>query len=145
MKPFSARSVSAYLACALILGTTAAIAEPLRRNDHRHALVHSHGVINKVVVTRPASIRTVAPVSALSLNRLSPGHLRFLHDGEVFYYSEGVYYRQNPQGLVIVKPQTGFRVAALPRGYKIVRNGSTVLYSYNNVRYKKIDGFFVVV
>tara|TARA_B110000305_G_scaffold133847_1_gene149403 strand:- start:8320 stop:8550 length:231 start_codon:yes stop_codon:yes gene_type:complete len=76
---------------------------------------------------------------------LSAGYVRFLHDDETFYYREGVYYKKKPHGFVIAKPRVGLRVATLSRGYRIVRDGKSTFYNFNNVRYRKIDGFFIVV
>lgn len=36
-------------------------------------------------------------------------------------------------------------MASLPRGYRVVREGSVKFYSFNNGRYRKMNGFFVVV
>lgn len=146
MKFFSiANVIGCTMSCALLLATPSVSAEPLHKSNHRHAVVHTHRVVNKIAVIRPAPIRTVTTVSAFSLNRLPVGYVRFLHDDETFYYSEGVYYKKKSHGFVIVKPRVGFRVAALPSGYRIVRDGSATFYSFNNVRYRKIDGFFIVV
>ena len=107
--------------------------------------MHTHSVANKVMVVRLAPIRTITTVCAFSLNRLPIGKVRFLHNDETFYYSDGVSYKKKPHGYVLVKPRVGFRVAALPRGYRVVRDGSATFYSFNNVRYRKVNGFFVVV
>ena len=84
-------------------------------------------------------------VAAVGLNRLPIGKVRFLHNEKFFYYSDGVCYKKKPHGYVLVKPRAGFRMAALPRGCRVVRDRSVKLYSFNNVRYRKINGFFVVV
>ena len=94
--------------------------ETSHKNNHRHAVVHTHRVVSKVAIARPAPIRTVTKVSAFSLNRLSAGYVRFLHDDETFYYREGVYYKKKPHGFVIAKPRVGLCVATLSRGYRIV-------------------------
>ena len=105
----------------------------------------THSVANKVVVARPAPIRTITTVSAFSLNRLLIGKVRSLYNGETFYYSDGVSYKKKPHGYVLVKPRAGFRVAALPRDYRVVRDGSVKSYSFSNRRYRKMNGFFLVV
>lgn len=98
MKFPSSTSVTACaFSCVLLLTTSSAIAAPLHKNNHRHVVVHTHRVANKVVVVRPAPLRT------------------------------------------------GFRVATLPRGYRLIREGGATFYSYNNVRYRKSNGFFIVV
>ncbi len=134
--------IGCVLASTLLFSATTAAADPLHRSHYRHGGLHTHRVVNKVVIERPAPVRTV---SALSLNRLPIGHVRFLHDDETFYYSEGVYYQERSHGFVIVKPRAGFRVATLPRGYRVVRERGVTFYSFNNVRYRKTGGFFVVV
>lgn len=145
MKLFSAANmIGCALGCSLLLTATSAMADPLHRTHYRHAGIHTHRVVNKVVV-RPAPVRTVTTVSAFSLNRLPAGYMHFLHNDETFYFSEGVYYQKKPHGYVIVKPRAGFRVATLPRGYTVIRERGTTFYSFNNVRYRKIDGFFIVV
>ncbi len=146
MKLFSTTSVIGYtLGCAMLLSATSASANPLHRGAHRQGVVHSHQTVNTVVVTRPAPIRTVTRVSALRLNSLPAAHVRFVHNDERFYYSEGVYYQRKAHGYIIVKPRAGFRVATLPRGYRVIREGNATFYSFNNVRYRKLNGFFVVV
>ena len=146
MKLFSTTSVIGYtLGCAMLLSATSASADLLHRGVHRQGVVHSHQTVNTVVVTRPAPIRTVTRVSALRLNGLPAAHVRFVHNDETFYYSEGVYYQKKARGYIIVKPRAGFRVAKLPRGYRVIREGNATFYSFNNVRYRKIKGFFVVV
>ncbi|PCI78565.1 MAG: hypothetical protein COB20_06500 [SAR86 cluster bacterium] len=145
MKLLSVASMAAALGCALLLTTPSVNAEPLHKSNHRHAVVHTHRVVNKVVVARPAPILSVTTMSAYNLNRLPAGYVRFLHNDDTFYYSEGVYYKKKPHGFVLVKPRAGFRVASLPSGYRIVRSGGATFYSFNNVRYRKINGFFVVV
>ena len=74
------------------------------KSNHKHAIVFTHSVANKVVVARPAPIRTITTVSAFSLNRLPIGKVRSLYNGETFYYSDGVYYKKKPHGYVLVKP-----------------------------------------
>ncbi|MDA0280208.1 MAG: hypothetical protein O3C29_07215 [Proteobacteria bacterium] len=145
MKLFSASSMTAALCCGLLLTTSSASAEPSHKSNHKHVVVPTHSVANKVVVAKPAPIRTITTVAAVGLNRLPIGHVRFLHDDETFYYSDGVYYKKKPHGYVLVKPRAGFRVAALPRGYRVVRDGGATFYRFNNVRYRKVNGFFVVV
>lgn len=145
MKLFSSkRMIGCALGCTLLFTAASAAADPLHRNHHRHGF-HTHRVVNKVVVTRPAPVRAVTTVAAVSLSTLPAGYVRFLHGDEAFYYSEGVYYQKKPHGYVIVKPRAGFRVATLPRGYTVVRERGVTFYSFNNVRYRKTGGFFVVV
>ena len=146
MKFFSTVSaIGCTFGCAMLLVATSVSAEPSHKNNHRHAVVHTHRVVSKVAIARPAPIRTVTKVSAFSLNRLSAGYVRFLHDDETFYYREGAYYKKKPHGFVIAKPRVSLRVATLSRGYRIVRDGKSTFYNFNNVRYRKIDGFFIVV
>jgi len=117
MKTFSAASLTGCaLACGMLLAAPSLSAEPIHKSNHRHVVVHSPRVVNRVVVVRPAPIRTVTKVSAFSLNRLPAGYVRFIHDGETFYFSEGVYYKKQSHGFVIVKPRSGFRLAVLLRG-----------------------------
>lgn len=145
MKFFSTASVIGWtLGWAMLIVAPSVSAEPLHKGNSRHAVLHMHRAVNKAVV-RPAPIRAVTTVSAFSLNRLPAGYVRFLHDDETFYYSEGVYYKKRSQGFVIAKPRVGFRVAALPRGHRIIRDGKATFYNFNNVRYRKVDGFFIVV
>ena len=141
----AAHMIGCALGCTLLFSATGAAADPLHRNHHRHAGAHTHRVVNKVVVARSAPSRTVTTVSAFSLNSLPAGYVRFLHDDETFYYSEGIYYQKKPHGFIIVKPRAGFRVATLPRGYRVLRERGATCYSFNNVRYRKHGSFFVVV
>ena len=101
--------------------------------------------MNKVVIVRQATIRTFTTVSAFSPNRQPAGYVRFLYGEETFYYSEGVYYKKKPHGYVLVKLRAGFQVVILPRGYRVIRDGHATFYNFNNVRYRKINDFFVFV
>lgn len=145
MKILSAASVTAALSCAMLLAAGQLSAEPLLRNNHSRVLVHTHRINNRVIVTRPAPIRTVTTVAALGLNSLPAGYVRFVHNDETFYFSDGVYYQKRPKGFVVVKPRAGFRLTRLPSGYTTIREGNVTFYRYNNVRYRKRDGFFIVV
>ncbi len=141
----TANTIGCALACTLLFSAASASADPLHRSHYRHVGTHTHRVVNKVVIARPAPVRTVTTVSAFSLNSLPAGYVRFLHDDETFYYSEGVYYQKQPHGFIVVKPRAGFRVATLPVGYRVVRERGATFYSFNNVRYRKSGSFFVVV
>ena len=90
MKLFSAASMTGTLFCALLVTAPSVSAEPPHKSNHRYAAVHA----NKVVVARAALIRMITTVSAFSLSRLPTGYLRFLHNDETFYYSDGVYYKK---------------------------------------------------
>lgn len=143
MKIFSVTSVTTVLLGSILLTTAPiAVAEPLHRNHHRHAVVHTHRANDPVVVVRSQPARSI---TALSLNRLPTGYVRFIHEDETFYFSDGVYYQKRPHGFVVVKPRAGFRIASLPRGYTVFREGNATYYRYNNVSYRKHDGFFIVV
>ena len=85
MKLFSTASITDGLA----LCSFGNSAEFPYKSNHKHAIVFTHSVANKVVVARPAPIRTITTVSAFSLNRLPIGKVRFLHNDEFFYYSDG--------------------------------------------------------
>ena len=99
--------------------------------------------MNKVVIVRQATIRTFTTVSVFSPNRQPAGYVRFLYGEETFYYSEGVYYKKKPRGYVLVKLRTEFQVVILPRGYRVIRDGHATFYNFNNLRYRKINDFFV--
>jgi len=143
MRVFSTASMISFAICSVLLGfATSVSAEPLHKSKHRHAIVHSHRAVTRVKVVRSTPVRTISTVSTVSLPL---GSVSFLHEGENFYYSDGVYYQRQPKGIVIVKPRSGFRVATLPRGYTLVREGGATFYRVNNVRYKRVDGYFVVI
>lgn len=143
MRVFSTASVISFAICGVLLGfATSVSAEPLHKGRHHHAIVHSHRDVTRVKVVRPTPVRTISTVSTVSLPL---GFVSFLHEGETFYYSDGVYYQRQPKGFVIVKPRIGFRVATLPRGYTVVREGGATFYRANNVRYKRVGGFYIVV
>lgn len=89
MKLFSTASITMALCSALLVTTPSVSAEPPHKRSHKHAV---------------------------GLNLLSIGNIRFLHNDEFFYYSDGVYYKKKPHGYVLFKPLAEFRVAALPQG-----------------------------
>ena len=112
------------LCSALLVTAPSVSAEPPHKRNHKHAAVHPHSFANKVVVAWLEPNRINATVAAVGLKLLPIGKVRFLHNDETFYYSDGVYYKKKPHGYVVVKPRAGFPVAALPRGYRIVRDGA---------------------
>jgi len=145
MKLFSTASITIALCSALLVTAPSVSAEPPHKRNHKHAVVHPHSFANKVVVARLEPNRINTTVAAVGLNLLPIRKVRFLHNDEFFYYSDGVYYKKKPHGYVLVKPRAGFRVAALPRDYRVVRDGSVKSYSFSNRRYRKMNGFFLVV
>ena len=120
MKLFSTASITMALCSVLLVTAPSVSAEPPHKRNHKHAAVRPHSVANKVVVARLEPNRINTTIAALGLNLLPIRKVRFLHNDEFFYYSDGVYYKKKPHGYVLVKPRAGFRMAALPRGYRVV-------------------------
>jgi len=133
------------LSAAMLLTSSTLGAEASHKCDGCREHVHMERAVKNVVFVRPASVRTVTTAYRFSLNRLPAGHVSFFHDDEKIFFSEGLYYKKALHGFVLVKPRTGFRVAALPRGHKIIRDAGVTFYSFNNVRYRKAGGLFIVV
>lgn len=130
------------IGCALLFSASAAQAEPLRKHAHKYSVTHNYRVVPRSVTTRAIPVGRVA---VISLTSLPVGHVRFIHDDEVFYHYEGMYYQKQTRGYVAMQPRTGFRIASLPNGYKVIKSRGKVYYSFNNVRYKKQGGVFIVV
>lgn len=122
----------------LVLGMTSAQARPFHHTHQR--------VVERHVVVKPAPVRTaVSRLASAVLNVLPPNHVRVQHHGETYYYHDGIYYLRQPHGYVVVRPVAGLRVASLPSGYVTVRRGRNPLYRFNDVYYRRDNGFFIVV
>ncbi len=46
---------------------------------------------------------------------------------------------------VVVKPVVGMRVVSLPRGYTTIRVDGRTLYRFNNVTYRRVNNYYIVV
>ena len=126
--------------CILLLMMSSAQARPHPYNSHRHI------VVEKKVVVRAAPVR--AKINYLATHRLAAlpaGFVRLSWVGETYYYVNGLYYMKQGRGYGLVRPVAGLAVASLPSSYTRVRIGGDHLYRYNEVNYRKINGFFIVV
>ena len=124
----------------LFIGMNSAQARP-----YHH--VHKHVVVERHVVVKPAPVRTALRrvTTRTILSVLPSNHVRVVHNGETYYYHDGIYYLRESRGYVAVKPVIGLRVVSLPSGYVKIRRGRDTLYRFNDVYYRRDNGFFIVV
>lgn len=135
----------ASLGCILLTTMSSVQARPLNHGSHRHVVVQRN-IVHKNVVVRPAPIRTsFNHLTTVRLSKLPVSFVRLAHKDISYYYVNGVYYVKEPTGYVQVRPVSGLRVASLPPGFTRVRIGPDYLYRYNNIDYRKVNGFFIVV
>lgn len=97
---------------------------------HRKAFIMPH----RAVVYRRPVVR-VMPSNAIVIN----------HHGVGYHVHHGVYYRQTAGGYVVVRPPYGFRLRALPIGYRSIHIGLHPYYYYGGVYYIEIDNQYEVV
>lgn len=109
-------------------------------------LSHKRVVVEHKAVVKPAPIRAlVRHLTDVRLTVLPANHVRTIHAGATYYYHDGIYYLQEPQGYVVVKPVAGLRIATLPHGYVTVRVGRDTLYRFNTTYYRRDNGVYIVV
>ena len=89
MTLFSTASITMALCSVLLVTAPSVSAEPPHKRNHKHAAVRPHSVANKVVVARLEPNRINTTVAALGLNLFPIRKVRFLHNDEFFYYSDG--------------------------------------------------------
>jgi hypothetical protein len=63
----------------------------------------------------------------------------------LFYYRDGVYYRETPSGYVIVNAPAGAVIRELPPYYKQIPYENNVYYYYNNTYYVRHPAGYTVV
>ena len=104
------------------------------KHQHRHGAVKT---TKAVIVAQPASIVVKIPSA-------SP---RISWKGHYYYMHQGLFYKRQRRGFVLVQPPVGFTLKRLPAQYaKIVRNGRQHFH-YKNIYFRwseKIDSYVVV-
>jgi hypothetical protein len=126
----------------ITLGISTAQAHP------RHGLSHQRAVVveREVVVVKPAPVRNLVSYRVGSVFATVPAHhLRVSHRGSSYYLADGIFYQRESRGYVVVKPLTGIRIASLPSGYVTLRVKGETRYRFNEVTYRRVGGYFVVV
>ncbi|SHJ36738.1 DUF6515 family protein [Aquimarina spongiae] len=68
-----------------------------------------------------------------------------VHNNVRYYRSNGVWYVKRNRGYRVVTAPVGVRVAALPRGYKVVKVRGVKYYKHRGVYYKRTGRQYVVV
>lgn len=89
---------------------------------------HRHKKPKKVVVVLGTRVKARPAKSVVIYYNRKP-----------YLYADGIYYKSVGREYEVIKPQIGMIVPELPkRGVKKIRIKGEVLYSYDNVLYKKI-------
>ena len=143
MKLRTLATLAATTGMLLTLGLSAAEAHP-------RLWPHSHGtrvVVEKQVVVNPAPVRTAVARAIVGdvFDTIPATHVRVVHAGRTYYVNDGVYYVRNSRGYTVVKPVAGIRVTTLPRGFTTVRVNGRTHYRFNNVTYRRVNNYYVVV
>lgn len=122
------------------LAISAADAHP-RLFPHNH-----HVVVKKEVVVKPTPVRNLVAYSiGAAFDVLPANHVRIVHQGRNYYFHDGVYFQRKGGRYVVVKPVSGVRITTLPRGYTTVRVDGRTLYKFNNVTYRRVNNYYIVV
>lgn len=100
-------------------------------------------VVERQVTAQSPARRVVSRVAALS--SLPTRHATVVHAGRTYYVADGRYYLKQLRGYVAVTPVAGIRVKTLPNGVVTVRRNGQLIHRYNNINYRRINGFYVVV
>lgn len=127
----------------LSLGMNSAEAHP-RLWPHSHA---SRVVVEKQVVVKPAPVRTAVAraVVGATFDTIPANHVRIVHAGRTYFIHDGVYHVRNAGRYTVVKPVAGVRIMTLPSGYSTVRINGRTHYRFNNVTYRRVNNYYVVV
>ena len=76
---------------------------------------------------------------------LSPKSQTVVVQNATYYYADGVYYQQGPQGYVVIPAPSGAVINDLPPGAVSIVYGGTTYYYSGGVFYSKKDALFLVV
>ena len=117
---------------------------------HPRLYPHSHNtrvVVEKQVVVKPAPVRNVVARALVGqvFDTLPANHVRVVHSGRTYFVHDGVYYVRSGARYTVVKPVAGIRVATLPRGFTTVRINGRTHYRFNDVTYRKVNNYYIVV
>lgn len=143
MKLFTLAATTITTAMMLSVGTSSAEAHP-RLWPHSHA---SRVVVEKQVVVKPAPVRTAvaSAVVGATFDTIPANHVRVVHAGRTYFINDGVYYVRNAGRYTVVKPVAGVRITTLPSGYSTIRINGRNHYRFNNVTYRRVNNYYVVV
>jgi hypothetical protein len=143
MKLFTLTATAATAAMMLSLGISSAEAHP-RLWPHSHA---TRVVVEKQVVVKPAPVRTAVARALVgaTFDTIPANHVRVVHAGRTYFVHDGVYHVRNAGRYTVVKPVAGVRITTLPRGYSTVRISGRTHYRFNNVTYRRVNNYYVVV
>ena len=84
-------------------------------------------------------------VNIASLVELTPDCVAVLFDGQTFYYDQGTFYQQDPQGYLAIAPPLGIIINALPPQAREIEINGQIYYRYKGVCYVQVPGGFQVV
>ncbi len=135
-------TIAASLGLIMSLAISSAEAHP-RIYSHTS---HSRVVVQRDIVVRPApAANLVARTIGAVFNTLPANHVRVVHAGRTYYVHDGIYYARQGARYVVVRPVAGIRVTSLPRGYTTARIDGRIHYRFNDVTYRRINNYYVVV
>lgn len=122
--------VFVYFMCVqfLMTGCSTTVKAITTKKDKIVVIEHLHHKIPKRAIILIGSIIKKRPVRSIVI----------YYDNVPYLYANGVYYKFINHEYEVIKPQIGMIVPTLPKdGLKKIRMKDEVLYSYNNVLYKK--------
>ncbi|GAU09889.1 DUF6515 family protein [Desulfoplanes formicivorans] len=99
---------------------------------HKHGFKH-HG---------PAP---VYPRPGFRIHVLPRAYLTLQVGALTYFFLDGIFYRPDVNGYVVVPAPVGARVTTLPANATYFTHGDTIYYTYAGVYYQKVDGGYMVV
>lgn len=123
--------VFVYFMCAqfLMTGCSTTVKAITTKKDKIVVIEHRHHKVPKRAIILVGSRIKKRPVRSIVI----------YYNSVPYLYANGVYYKFVNHEYEVIKPQIGITVPTLPKvGLKKIRMKDEMLYSYNNVLYKKI-------
>jgi len=110
-----------------------------------HASAQPFGARPRDPAFRAHAPRGSYPHPGFRINVL-PRHYRTLHLGPLtYFFMEGVFYRPDIDGYVVVPAPVGARITTLPAEAVRVTTDDITCYTYAGVYYQKVSGGYMVV
>lgn len=141
-----------------LLTTSVSAQRPSRPGRMASAPAHSGGIASSAIGVRPPrASRPVfygaprfysryygpyfhyyTPWLGVRLRVLPWGYFSFNFGPDVFYYYDGIFYRNNNDSYEVVAPPVGAEVPSLPRGASEIRINGELFYEKNGVYYREV-------
>jgi hypothetical protein len=80
-----------------------------------------------------------------TVSKVPHGYKTVLAGGLLYYFLDGLFYRQAAKGYVVVTPPRGAVISSLPPGYNVVMINGDTYYYHNGAYYRTCPSGYMVV